>query len=125
LPSVDALYKEYKARGLEVRLIDFRESPDVVRKAVAERGYTAPVLLDESGDTTGRMYGVWGPPTVYLLDRQGRLVGRLRTTANGTGTDRLDPVAGATTPLGTGVYFLRARDSAGQETEVKRLVYLR
>ena len=76
MPSVDALYKEYKARGLEVRLIDFRESPDVVRKAVAERGYTAPVLLDESGDTTGRMYGVRGPPTVYLLDRQGRLVGR-------------------------------------------------
>jgi len=76
LPSVDALYKEYKARGLEVRLIDFRESPAVVRKAVAERGYGAPVLLDESGDTSGRVYGVWGPPTVYLLDRQGRLVGR-------------------------------------------------
>jgi len=22
------------------------------------------------------VYGVWGPPTVYLVDRQGRLVGR-------------------------------------------------
>ena len=76
MPSVDALYKEYKARGLEVRLIAFRESSDVVRKAATERGYTAPVLLDESGDTTGRLYGVWGPPTVYLIDRQGRLVGR-------------------------------------------------
>ena len=77
MPSVNALYEEYKGRGLEVRLIDFRESPDVVRKTVAERGYTAPVLLDESGDTTGRLYGVWGPPTVYLLDRQGRLVGNV------------------------------------------------
>jgi hypothetical protein len=76
LPSVDALYKQYKARGLEVRLVAFRESPEVVRKAATERGYTAPVLLDESGDTTGRVYGVWGPPTVYLIDRQGRLVGR-------------------------------------------------
>ena len=47
-----------------------------MRKTVAERGYTAPVLLDESGDAAGRLYGVWGPPTVYLLDRQGRLVGR-------------------------------------------------
>ncbi len=45
MPSVNALYKDYKGRGLEVRLIDFRESPDVVRKTVAERGYTAPVLL--------------------------------------------------------------------------------
>ena len=47
-----------------------------MRKAVTERGYTAPVLLDESGDVTGRVYGVWGPPTVYLIDREGRLVGR-------------------------------------------------
>lgn len=76
MPSVNALYKEYKARGLEVRLIDVRETPDLVRKTVAERGYIAPVLLDESGDTSGRVYGVWGPPTVYLIDRQGRLVGR-------------------------------------------------
>ena len=76
MPSVNALYKEYKARGLEVRLIDFREGHDVVRKTVTERGYTAPVLVDESGDTTGRLYGVWGPPTVYLIDRRGRLVGR-------------------------------------------------
>ena len=76
MPSVNALYKEYKDRGLEVRLIDFRERPELVRKTVTERGYVAPVLLDESGDTTGRVYGVWGPPTVYLIDRQGRLVGR-------------------------------------------------
>jgi len=75
LPSVNALYNDYKARGLEVRLIAFRESADVVRRAATERGYTAPVLLDESGDTSGRVYGVWGPPTVYLVDRQGRLVG--------------------------------------------------
>ena len=77
MPSVDALYKGYRARGFEVRLINFREEPDAVRKTVAERGYTAPVLIDESGDTTGRVYGVWGPPTAYLIDRQGRLVGRV------------------------------------------------
>jgi hypothetical protein len=43
---------------------------------VQERGYVAPVLLDQSGEVTGVRYGVWGPPTVYLLDRQGRLVAR-------------------------------------------------
>jgi hypothetical protein len=25
---------------------------------------------------TGRVYGVWGPPTIYLVDRAGRVVGR-------------------------------------------------
>jgi hypothetical protein len=76
LPSVNALYREFQSQGLEVLLIDFRESADHVRRVVKERGYVAPVLLDESGDDTGRVYGVWGPPTVYLVDRAGRLVGR-------------------------------------------------
>ena len=48
-----------------------------MRRTVKERGYTGRVLLDESGDTTGRGYGVFGTPTVYFVDRQGNLVGRL------------------------------------------------
>jgi peroxiredoxin len=76
LPSVNALHRELRAEGFEALLISFRESPDHVRRVVKERGYTAPVLLDQSGDVTGRLYGVWGPPTVYLIDRSGRLVGR-------------------------------------------------
>lgn len=47
-----------------------------MQRAARERGYTARVLVDESGDLTGRVYGVWGPPTVYLIDRGGNLVGR-------------------------------------------------
>ena len=48
-----------------------------MRRTVKERGYTARVLLDESGDTTGRLYGVFGPPTAYFVDRRGNLVGRV------------------------------------------------
>ena len=58
-------------------LIGFRESADLVKRTASERGYVAPVLLDASGDVTGRQYGVWGPPTAYFVDREGRLVGRL------------------------------------------------
>ncbi len=60
-----------------MRLISFREDPALVRRTVAERGYVAPVLLDESGDVTGKAYGVFGPPTAYLVDRQGRLIARM------------------------------------------------
>ncbi len=49
-----------------------------MKKATQERGYAAPVLLDTSGDVTGKLYGVWGPPTAYLIDRQGRLLGRIQ-----------------------------------------------
>ena len=49
-----------------------------MKKVTQERGYAAPVLLDQSGDVTGKLYGVWGPPTAYLIDRQGRLLGRIQ-----------------------------------------------
>ncbi len=77
MPSVNRLYGDLKARGLEVLLVSFREDPGLVKRTVQERGYTAPVLLDRSGDVTGKTYGVWGTPTSYLIDRQGRLVGRI------------------------------------------------
>jgi hypothetical protein len=70
------VYQQYRSRGLEVLLIDIREPRDLVRRVVKERRYTAPVLLDESGDVSGLAYGVFGPPTMYFVDRQGRLLAR-------------------------------------------------
>ncbi len=76
MPPVNRLYTELKAKGLEVLLVSFREDPELVRRTVRERGYVARVLLDQSGEVAGKLYGVWGPPTAYLIDRDGKLVGR-------------------------------------------------
>ena len=77
MPPVNQLYTELKDQGLEVLLVNFREDPTHVRKVARERRYVAPVLLDRSGEVTGRLYGVWGPPTAYFIDREGRLIGRV------------------------------------------------
>jgi hypothetical protein len=77
LPSVNRLYQEFKGQGFEVLLVSFREAAETVKKVAGERGYVAPVLLDASGDVTGRLYGVFGPPTAYFIDRNGRLIGRI------------------------------------------------
>ena len=76
MPSVNKLYSEFRGRGLEVVLVSFREDVERVRQTVRERGYVAPVLLDQSGEVTGVKYGVFGPPTVYVVDRQTRLLAR-------------------------------------------------
>ena len=77
MPSVNRLYAELGRKCLTVLLVTFREDAELVRRTVKERGYVAPVLVDASGDVTGRVYGVFGPPTAYVVDRAGRLVARL------------------------------------------------
>lgn len=57
--------------------MSFREDAALVKRTAAERGYVAPVLVDRKGDVTGIGYGVFGPPTAYLIDRKGRLLARM------------------------------------------------
>ena len=57
--------------------MSFREDPGLVKRTAAERGYIAPVLVDRKGDVAGIGYGVFGPPTAYLIDREGRLLARM------------------------------------------------
>lgn len=75
MPSINKLYGEFKGQGFEVVLIDIREKRETVQQAAKERGYTAPVLLDEVGKVTSA-YRVFATPTVHLVDRNGILVGR-------------------------------------------------
>jgi hypothetical protein len=58
-------------------LVSFREDAALVKRTAAERGYIAPVLVDRKGDVAGIGYGVFGPPTAYLIDREGRLLARM------------------------------------------------
>ncbi len=76
MPPVHQLYSQFKDKGLEVRLINFREDIETVRRVVRERGYTIPTLVDATGDVSGRVFGVFGPPTVYFVNRRGELIGR-------------------------------------------------
>ena len=77
MPPVNRLYQELRGKGLEVRLVSFREDAALVKRLATERGYVAPVLIDRTGDVTGIGYGVFGPPTAYIIDRHGRLLARI------------------------------------------------
>jgi len=75
LPSVDALYVERKDRGFTLLLVNLGENAEIVRRAVKARGYRAAVLLDVDR-TVAAAYGVTATPTVYLIDRRSRVIGR-------------------------------------------------
>jgi peroxiredoxin len=57
--------------------IGLRESADEVRTFGKEFGIEFPLWVDPEGQTAVA-FGVWGHPSTVLVDRAGRLVGRLR-----------------------------------------------
>jgi peroxiredoxin len=84
LPStIERVQREYGPRGLSVLAIS-DEAPGVVAPWVTARGLTSTVLLDPGGAVM-KAYRVTGTPTVYLVGRDGRLVGKAVGTREWTG----------------------------------------
>jgi len=76
MPStMETIHRELRDQGLTILAINLGESRAVVAPWIEQRHITFPVLLDESGGVAGA-YRVRGTPTVVLVDRQGRLLGR-------------------------------------------------
>ena len=76
MPStIEQVHQEFKDQGLTILAINLGESRAVVAPWVEQHHLTFPILLDESGAVAGA-YRVRGTPTVVLVDRQGRLLGR-------------------------------------------------
>jgi hypothetical protein len=87
LPStIERLHEEFEGRGLAVLAVNIREPRDVVARWVRRSRVTVPILLDAAGKVTGPdAYHVRGTPTVVLVGRDGRMVGRAVANRNWTG----------------------------------------
>ena len=69
------IHRKINRNGLIILLINLKEPPTKVRTVAQERHYKLPILLDTYG-ITAKAYGVWGTPTVYLVDRHRKVVAR-------------------------------------------------
>ena len=67
--------REFGPQGLTVLLVDIQESRETVARWIKEKGITARVVLDPDGAVT-TAYRVTATPTVVLIGRDGKLVGR-------------------------------------------------
>lgn len=71
---MEKLYRELKDRGFVLLAVNMREPKNIVRGWVEKERVTYPILLDRNGKVAAS-YQVYGTPTIFLLDRAGRLVG--------------------------------------------------
>ena len=76
------MHRQYKDR-LTVVAIDIQEARDTVAKWARDKNVSFPILLDTSGAVT-REYEVTATPTVFLLSRDGKLVGKALGTKSWT-----------------------------------------
>jgi thiol-disulfide isomerase/thioredoxin len=79
LPELDRLAATLTTRGLEVMLvtIDERLSRAELEAFTRDLGVTLPIHLAREGEVPAAFWG-WGLPVSYLIDADGRFVGRLR-----------------------------------------------
>lgn len=77
MPSMEALYRDFHARGLKIAAVSIDEgNSDKVRAFASELGLTFDILHDQSGGIQGT-YQTTGVPESFLLDKDGRIVRRL------------------------------------------------
>ena len=73
LPGLQALHKKYKSKGLKVIGINiYDKKQDGIIPFLSKHGITYPVLL--GGKDVGVNYNVSGIPTVYLIDKNGKII---------------------------------------------------
>ena len=69
-PALDALYREFEPRGLEVLAVNLDERRQDADEFLSARPHLMRVLFDPSGEAP-KAFGVKGMPTSFLIDRAG------------------------------------------------------
>ncbi|MDR2019959.1 MAG: redoxin domain-containing protein [Treponema sp.] len=75
MPSMEALYRRYRNRGLEILAVNVQEDRKTASAFMNQFGLSFPAALD-GGGISGR-YGITAFPTTYIIDREGFIVSRI------------------------------------------------
>jgi len=76
MPSMERLYREYKGKGLEIVAVNVKDKRPDALAFVKELRLNYPILMDPEGEV-GLLYGAFGLPVTYLIDRKGVVLARL------------------------------------------------
>ncbi|MDD5364878.1 MAG: TlpA disulfide reductase family protein [Gallionellaceae bacterium] len=74
--DIEPVYQRLKARGLEVVAVNAGQGPEAVAKFLDRTPVSYTVVLDREVKAVG-LYGVIGLPYTYLIDRNGKVSGRI------------------------------------------------
>ena len=70
MPEIEAVYQQYKGKGVVVIGVDILESESVVHQYVQQGGYSWTFVLDTTGEVAAN-YQIAAIPTSFFIDREG------------------------------------------------------
>lgn len=76
MTAIEPVWRAEQGRGLLVVAVNAGQKAEDIAAFVTDLGVTYPVLLDPESQIV-RTYGVTGLPTLFLIDRQGRIHSRV------------------------------------------------
>ena len=76
MPAMDRLYREFKGQGLEIVAVNVKDKREDALAFVKKLKITYPIAMDPEGEV-GLLYGAFGLPATYLIDRKGVVLARM------------------------------------------------
>src|SRR6187551_705419 len=76
MPAMQRLYQEFRGKGLEIVGVNVKDKRADAMAFVRKVQVTYPIVLDPEGEV-GLLYGAFGLPLTYLVDRKGAVLARL------------------------------------------------
>jgi len=76
MPAMERLYREFKGKGLEIVGVNVKDKREDALAFVKKLKVTYPLMMDPEGEV-GLLYGAFGMPATYLIDRKGTVLARM------------------------------------------------
>ena len=76
---MEQVLRDHRARGLALLAVNIEEDRETVARWARAKTVTSTLLLDPTG-SVNRAYRVTGTPTVFVVGRDGTLVGKAFST---------------------------------------------
>ncbi len=73
MPVLDRFLRDRKETGLEILLVNYKESKKIVDDFMEKKDFSFKILMDESGEAANK-FGVFGLPTTYFISRKGDII---------------------------------------------------
>lgn len=76
MPTMEKLHRQLGPQGLVILAVNFQEGSKQIRDFFKTHELSFPVLQDEGAEAF-ELYQAWSLPTTFLIDREGKIVGKV------------------------------------------------